>query len=103
MQVRELLRLLDAHGRDLGAAGEEFDAWCEANMRPWVEDHVHMDDALRRRWAGEDVDLTERMPSDLILAAMQADSRIGAAMAPYVRMIALPSTRSGRATRPRGV
>lgn len=91
MQVRELLRLLDVHGPDLGSAGEAFDAWCEATMRPWVEDHVHMDGALRRRWAGEDVDLRERLPSDLIMAAMAADPRIGEAMAPYLTMAALPS------------
>ena len=42
-------------------------------MRPWVEDHVLMDDSLRRRWAGEDVDLTGRPPSDLVLVAEQDD------------------------------
>ena len=104
MQVRELLRLLDAHGPDLGAAGEEFDAWCEANMRPWVEDHVHMDHALRRRWAGEDVDLSERVPSDLIMAAMPADPRIGAGDgAVFHHDRVARRARSGRATRPGGV
>ncbi len=95
LQVRELLRLLDAHGPDLGAASEQFDAWCEANMRPWVEDHVHMDGALRRRWAGEDVDLNKRVPSDLILAATQEDPRIGEAVGPYLSMTGLPSCLDG--------
>ena len=91
VQVRELLRLCDMYGSDLTSAGEEFDAWCDANMRPWVQDHVHMDEARRRRWAGEAIDLTERVPSDLILAAIPADPRIGEAVAPYISMSALPS------------
>ncbi len=91
VQVAELLRLCDVHGCDLTSAGEAFGAWCDATMRPWVQDHVHMDEAKRRRWAGEDIDLTERVPSDLILAAIPADPRIGVAVAPYLSMSALPS------------
>ena len=44
LQARELLRLIDEHGADSVAVGRGFDAWCAANMRPWVEDHVRMDD-----------------------------------------------------------
>jgi 2-polyprenyl-6-methoxyphenol hydroxylase-like FAD-dependent oxidoreductase len=92
MQVRELLRLVDASTDDLE---EEFDAWCEANMRPWVEDHVHMDEASLRRWRGADLDLDERLPSDLIMAASQfgpeVQARIGPAAGAYLGMTALPS------------
>lgn len=91
VQVRELLRLFDVHGSDLTSIGEAFDAWCDATMRPWVHDHAHMDEAHRRRWAGEDIDLTQRVPSDLILAAIPADPRIRAAVTPYLTMSALPS------------
>jgi len=91
VQVRELLRLCDVHGTDLTSAGEAFDAWCEANMRPWVQDHVHMDEARRRRWTGEDIDLTERVPSDLILAAIPADPRIRDVVGGYLSMNELPS------------
>ena len=66
LQVDEVLRLadttLDVAGavttQELTDLGEAFDAWTEANMRPWVEDHAVMDESLRRRWAGEDVDLS---------------------------------------------
>jgi 2-polyprenyl-6-methoxyphenol hydroxylase-like FAD-dependent oxidoreductase len=100
LQVDEVLRLLDAMVDAAGTAttrqlidvGESFDAWTEARMRPWVEDHAIMDEALRRRWAGEDVDLTgPRLPSDLVLEAAKVDERIGRAVGPYVSMQALPS------------
>ena len=57
-QVAELLRLIDRHGPDGDTVGTEFDSWCETNMRPWVQDHVRMDDALSRRWSGQDIDST---------------------------------------------
>jgi 2-polyprenyl-6-methoxyphenol hydroxylase-like FAD-dependent oxidoreductase len=88
-QARELLRLLDdGVGPDDVAA--PFDVWCEAHMRPWVADHVRMDDAMLERWAGRDVDLTRRLPSDLILAAAQADPAIGPAIVPFLAMLAGP-------------
>lgn len=92
LQVRELLRLLEEHGRDLGSAGQAFDAWCEAAMRPWVEDHVYMDGDLRRRWAGGEVDLSHRLPSDLVVAAVPSDPRIAAGIAPYLTMTGMPSS-----------
>lgn len=91
MQVTQVLRLVDEHDEDLVALGEQFDAWCEAQMRPWVEDHALMDESLRRRWAGEDLDPSERIPSDQVLAAAAADPRIGAAIGPYMMMTDLPS------------
>jgi hypothetical protein len=59
LPVDEALRLLDttvdvtgqATTSQLTGVGEAFDAWTEARMRPWVEDHAVMDEALRRRWA----------------------------------------------------
>jgi hypothetical protein len=50
-----------------------------------------MDGDLVRRWEGGDVDLTRRLPSDLILAAAQREPRIGPATAGYVSMLQLPS------------
>ena len=29
--------------QDLGGVGLAFDAWSDDLMRPWVEDHIHMD------------------------------------------------------------
>jgi len=99
LQAQQLLRLIDEHGTDIAAVGESFDAWCTEQIKPWVDDHVHMDEATRRRWAGEDTDLHEPLPSDRILAAGQADPSIRAATISYLRMTALPS--SLRAVEPR--
>jgi hypothetical protein len=101
LQVDELLRLLDATmdvtersatTSRLTDMGEAFHAWTEANMRPWVQDHAIMDDALRRRWGGEDIDLSQPgLPSDLVMEASRVDERIRPAIGPYVAMTALPA------------
>ena len=76
LQAGELLSLIDRHGADGESIGEAFDAWCAVNMRPWVQDHIQMDDALARRWGGEDVASDNgRLPSDLIMAATAKDPR----------------------------
>lgn len=99
MQVDEVLRLLDEQD-DVDAAvstdglteiGERLDAFDEASMRPWVEDHAIMDESIRRRWSGADIDLTGPIPSDLIMEAAKVDSRIAPAIGPYLTMTALPS------------
>lgn len=100
LQVDEVLRLLDAEV-DVGGAvstdrlaelTEAFDAWTESAMRPWVEDHAVMDESLRRRWAGEDLDLSgPRLPSDLVMEAARVDGRIAPAIWPYLSMQALPA------------
>ena len=99
LQARELLRQVDEHGPDLVAAGEGFDAWCEAEIKPWVDDHVYMDDLTRRRWGGEDTYLCRPLPSDLIMAAAEKDPAIQGAAAGYIAMTALPA--SLRAAEPR--
>ena len=99
LQAQQLLQLIDEHGTDTDAIGESFDAWCTEQIKPWVDDHVLMDDATQRRWAGKDVDLRQPLPSDLILAAAEADPSIRAAAIGYLRMTALPS--SLRAVEPR--
>ncbi|MFC8503238.1 NAD(P)/FAD-dependent oxidoreductase [Pedococcus sp. NPDC057267] len=83
MQARALLALLDGGTLDPVELGEEFDAWCEATMRPWVADHVAMDRATQERWSGRDVDLDARLPSDLLLSAVDGPLR-------HLRDIALP-------------
>jgi hypothetical protein len=91
IQVAQLLRLVDEHGSDVVAVGEELDAYDEARMRPWVEDHIAMDHAQARRWAGDDIDLAGHLPSDLIMTAASQDPSIGEAIGPYASMEALPS------------
>jgi 2-polyprenyl-6-methoxyphenol hydroxylase-like FAD-dependent oxidoreductase len=92
LQAQQLLRLTDEHGTDTDAIGESFDAWCTEQIKPWVDDHIHMDEATRRRWAGEDIDLCQPLPSDLILAAAQTDPSIRNATIGYLRMTAPPSS-----------
>ncbi|MEP6648311.1 MAG: hypothetical protein ABJA74_00145 [Lapillicoccus sp.] len=111
LQVDEVLRLLDA-GVDVGGTvstaqlndlGEAFDAWTEATMRPWVEDHAVMGESLRRRWVGGDVDLSgPRLPSDLVMEASRVDERIAPAIGPVRRHAGAPlGARPGPAARPR--
>jgi 2-polyprenyl-6-methoxyphenol hydroxylase-like FAD-dependent oxidoreductase len=99
MQARELLRLLDDGPHDLIGLTFAFDAWCTDNIAPWFEDHVYWDAELIRRWAGSDVDLTRPLPSDLVVAATEADPALFPLVAPYLGMRALPSSLD--AARPR--
>jgi 2-polyprenyl-6-methoxyphenol hydroxylase-like FAD-dependent oxidoreductase len=91
VQIRRLLALLDG-GQEPACVAEPFDAWCEENMRPWVADHVAMDVDTVRRWEGGDVDVSRRLPSDLILAAGAADPAILRGTGGYVSMLELPSS-----------
>jgi 2-polyprenyl-6-methoxyphenol hydroxylase-like FAD-dependent oxidoreductase len=91
LQVGKLLALLDAQ-TDPTLVGEPFETWCRDNMLPWVLDHTHMDADLVRRWQGGDVDLTQRLPSNLILAAATMDPGIERAVAGYLSMLELPSS-----------
>jgi 2-polyprenyl-6-methoxyphenol hydroxylase-like FAD-dependent oxidoreductase len=91
LQVLRLLRLLDTEP-DPAVVGEPFDAWCEETMLPWVADHVAMDTDAVRRWEGGDVDLTRRLPSDLILAAAAADPAVLRGTGGYLSMLELPSS-----------
>ena len=51
-----------------------------------------MDAATQRRWVGEDVDLSQPLPSDLILGAAEADPSIRAVVGGYLSMTELPSS-----------
>jgi len=103
LQAEELLRLIDEHGADGESIGYAFDEWCAGTMRPWVEDHVQMDGDLRRRWEGGDVDVTTRLPSDLILAAAEVDPTIAPVIGPYLQMRAGPSSLDAVQERARAV
>jgi hypothetical protein len=92
MQARELVRLLDQNSSDIDSATTQFDAWCGANIRPWFDDHRYTDADRMRRWSGGDVDLSRRLPSDLIVAAAEADPALKAIVGPYATMDALPAS-----------
>jgi len=92
MQVDQALRLLDAHGTDLESVAQALDSWAADQMRPWVEDHVVMDEAMRRRWSGEEPAPDSPLPSDLVLAAAEADPEIMREAGPYSSMTAGPAS-----------
>ena len=92
LQAQRLIRLLGEHGRDFTSSSLAFDHWCACNIKPWFDDHVHWDTDLIRRWSGQDVDLTRRLPSDLIMAAVQADPEMIRVVGPYQAMSALPAS-----------
>lgn len=91
LQTRALATALDDE-RDIDSVTARFDTWCSANIRPWFDDHCHADTDRARRWGGGDVDLTQRLPSDLIVAAAIAAPEIAAVTEPFGRMDALPAS-----------
>jgi hypothetical protein len=91
LQLVQLLALLD-RGTGPADLGGEFEAWCEQNMLPWVLDHLSMDGELVRRWEGADIELGRPLPSDLVLAAVEQDPRIGQGIGPYLTMRGLPDS-----------
>lgn len=92
LQARELARLIGEHPGDPESATREFAAWCDAWIKPWFADHVYWDDDLARRWAGGGIDLTRPLPSDLVVAATEADPSLFRVVGPYLQMKALPGT-----------
>ena len=80
-----------------------FDHWCARNIKPWFDDHVHWDADLIRRWSGQDVDLTRRLPSDLIMAAVQADPEMIKVVGPYQAMLAQPDSLDAVQARARAI
>ena len=103
MQARRLVRSLMDHHDDIDGATMEFDEWCTANIKPWFADHQHVDTERVRRWSGSDVDLDRPLPSDLIVAAAEADPRLTDVVAPYITMDALPASLEPAAHRARAV
>jgi 2-polyprenyl-6-methoxyphenol hydroxylase-like FAD-dependent oxidoreductase len=92
MQARELVRLLDSSGPDSATATRQFDRWCLHNIRPWYDDHRYTDTDRVRRWSGGDVDVRRRLPSDLIVAAAEADPALKDLVGPYSTMDASPAS-----------
>jgi 2-polyprenyl-6-methoxyphenol hydroxylase-like FAD-dependent oxidoreductase len=92
LQARQLIGLLEEHGRDFTSCSLAFDRWCAGHIKPWFDDHVYWDADLIRRWSGQDVDLTQPLPPDLLMTAAQADPEIAKVVGPYQAMLALPGS-----------
>jgi len=89
--AQQLVAALDGPDPDLDGASRRLDDWAEANIRPWFEDHVRWDRSLLRRFAGEGLDLTEPIPSDVICAAVAVEPSLAPLVGPYLGMLAPPS------------
>jgi 2-polyprenyl-6-methoxyphenol hydroxylase-like FAD-dependent oxidoreductase len=89
-QARMLVSMIEADGSDLAKTAERFDAWCVETMRPWFEDHVYWDASLLRRFAGHDIDIDAKIPSDVICAAAEVEPSLLEGVGPYQGMMALP-------------
>lgn len=92
LQAQRLISLLEQHPGDFTSCSLAFDHWCTHTIKPWFEDHVHWDTDLIRRWSGHDVDLTRPLPSDLIVAAVQADPGLLTVVGPYQAMLTPPGS-----------
>jgi 2-polyprenyl-6-methoxyphenol hydroxylase-like FAD-dependent oxidoreductase len=91
MQARELLRLID--DADGGLPDRDaFEAWCDAHMRPWVDDHVLTDTTVRHLWDGGELDLDAPLPAVFVLAAAEQDPDIRPALGPYLGMLKGPDS-----------
>jgi 2-polyprenyl-6-methoxyphenol hydroxylase-like FAD-dependent oxidoreductase len=94
LQVQALARLLDERAGDPGATDDAvraFDAWCDEQVRPWVDAHVEADTAQARHFRGADVD-PERLTAADIAAIADADPSLMPVVGPYLGMAALPQS-----------
>lgn len=89
-QVRCLLAVLDEPAQDLVDASSALDVWAEQHIRPWFEDHVYWDRTLLRRFAGDDIDMSAPIPSDVICAAAAVDPSLAPVVGQYLGMHAGP-------------
>lgn len=92
MQARRLVELLDGAGADPADCAAEFDRWCAERIRPWFADHVRTDTGQLRRWAGAEIDPAQPLPSDLVVAAAEADPSMMRTIGPYLGMQAPPAS-----------
>jgi hypothetical protein len=81
----------------------QFDSWCERRIRPWFDDHRIGDTERIRRWSGGDIDLTRSLPSDLVVAAADADPGLNDVVGPYNTMDALPASLAAVEPRARAI
>jgi hypothetical protein len=99
----QLIGLLEEHGRDFTSCSLAFDHWCAGHIKPWFDGHVHWDTDLIRRWSGHDVDLTRPLPSDLVVAAVQADPDLITTVGPFLAMLTLPGSLDAAQARARDI
>jgi 2-polyprenyl-6-methoxyphenol hydroxylase-like FAD-dependent oxidoreductase len=95
-QANKLLEILDDPSLDHADASASLEAWCDAEIEPWFQDHVYWDKTLLRRFAGDDIDLDAKIPSDVVCeAAMDRLPHLMPLAGVYMGMLALPSVLDG--------
>ena len=89
-QVGRFLAALDEPDWDSLGVSLALDLWAEEHISPWFLDHVHWDRTLLRRFSGLDLDLSERIPSDVMCAAAEVDPSIWPFAGQYLGMVGGP-------------
>lgn len=62
-------------------------AWCEANLRPWFEEHVVSDAWQLRTWEGQPADPDGPVPWNLVLAATREHPEWRDTVGPFMGMV----------------
>lgn len=89
-QAQALLSMLDqADQRD---TAQQFDQWCQQNVKPWYEDHLLWDAELLRRYAGQDIDVQGPLSSDVLCSAAESDPSLLPAAGPVLGMMTTPDS-----------
>jgi 2-polyprenyl-6-methoxyphenol hydroxylase-like FAD-dependent oxidoreductase len=84
----ELTDLVGTHPAREWAA--RLDAWSLEQLRPWFEEHLIFDRAMRARWHGEPLDPDAQISWDLVVAATTQRPDFMPTLGPFLGMYALP-------------
>ena len=86
----ELADLVATHPAGQWAA--RLDAWSLQQLRPWFDEHLIFDRAVRARWNGEPLDPDADISWDLVVAASTQRPDFMPILRPFLGMLALPHT-----------
>jgi 2-polyprenyl-6-methoxyphenol hydroxylase-like FAD-dependent oxidoreductase len=86
----ELADLVATHPARQWAA--RLDAWSLEQLRPWFDEHLIFDRAMRARWGGEPLDPDADISWDLLVAATTQRPDFMPILGPFLGMLALPHT-----------
>jgi hypothetical protein len=84
----ELTDLVGTHPAREWAA--RLDAWSLEQLRPWFEEHLVFDRAMRARWHGEPLDPDAQISWDMVVAATTQRPDFMPTLGPFLGMVALP-------------
>jgi 2-polyprenyl-6-methoxyphenol hydroxylase-like FAD-dependent oxidoreductase len=86
----ELADLVATHPARQWAA--RLDAWSLEQLRPWFDEHLIFDRAMRARWCGEPLDPDADISWNLLVAATTQRPDFMPILGPFLGMLALPHT-----------